>query len=190
MELCRKEEGDMADFEEAFWLTLALEGGYSNMPSDPGGETKFGICKREYPNEDIKNLTVARAKFLYKRDYWDKVYGDYITGQKVANELFDTAVNQGPGTSTECAQLALKYLGEKISVDRIFGNETLTLLNKWCERDERALFKCLNGFQFMRYVEIVCKVELTNIVSTSTRVSAVFSRGWTKRLQDYYTIGG
>jgi len=175
----------MANFEEAFWLTLALEGNYVNNPEDPGGETKYGICKREYPNEDIKNLTVARAKFLFKRDYWDKIYGDYIDSQKIANELFDTAVNNGPGTAAECAQLALFYLGETIEIDKILGAVTIGLLNKWEKKDERALYKCLNGFQFVRYVEIVCKVELTNIVAKSRGVKATFSRGWTKRLQDY-----
>ena len=33
-----------------------------NDPSDPGGETNWGISKREYPDLDIKNLTRDEAK--------------------------------------------------------------------------------------------------------------------------------
>ena len=35
--------------------------GYVNDPKDRGSETKAGISKRAYPNEDIKNLTLDRA---------------------------------------------------------------------------------------------------------------------------------
>jgi lysozyme family protein len=58
-------------FNKAFEDVLGLEGGYVNNPHDPGGETKWGISKKRYPKEDIKNLSVERAKALYKRDYWD-----------------------------------------------------------------------------------------------------------------------
>ena len=46
------------------------EGGYVNDPSDPGGETKYGISKKAYPKVDIKNLTLDDAIEIYKDDYW------------------------------------------------------------------------------------------------------------------------
>src|ERR1700693_3039433 len=46
------------------------DGGYNNDPTDPGGETKFGISKRKFPNENIKNLDVQRAFDLYSTYYW------------------------------------------------------------------------------------------------------------------------
>ena len=45
------------------------EGEYINHPNDRGGETKFGISKRWYPNEDIKNLTRERTDMILFRDY-------------------------------------------------------------------------------------------------------------------------
>jgi len=48
-------------------------------------------------------------------------------------------------------------------------------LNKWSSKDERALFVCLNGFQFIRYVGIV------EMNASQKR----FARGWTKRIQTY-----
>lgn len=46
------------------------EGGYSNDPQDPGGETKYGIAKRSHPDVDIKNLTLEGAMDLYYKEYW------------------------------------------------------------------------------------------------------------------------
>jgi lysozyme family protein len=94
------------DFNKAFELVIGHEGGYVNDPRDPGGETKYGICKREYPNEDIKNLTLDRARVLYRRDYWDKVSADKLPWHW-AYPVFDCAVNQGPGTAVRLMQDAL-----------------------------------------------------------------------------------
>ena len=57
-------------FDKAFQLIVGLEGGYSNDPRDPGGETKFGVSKKYHPNLDIKNLTIDGAKAIYLKEYW------------------------------------------------------------------------------------------------------------------------
>jgi hypothetical protein len=80
-------------FDAAITFVLSHEGGYSFDQDDPGGETKFGISKRSHPNEDIKNLTVERAKEIYLEEYWVPVSdalpypADFVA--------FDAAVNQG-----------------------------------------------------------------------------------------------
>ncbi len=84
----------MASFDEAFGFVVGNEGGYVNNPNDPGGETKWGISKRAYPNLDIKNLTIEQAKEIYKRDYWKRDW-DSISSQAVANKIFDISVNLG-----------------------------------------------------------------------------------------------
>lgn len=50
-----------------------LDGGYTNDPRDPGGETHFGITKRDYPDVDIKALTLEAALQIYFREYWLKI---------------------------------------------------------------------------------------------------------------------
>ena len=60
----------MSNFDRAFRFLIGEEGGYVNDPADPGGETKFGISKRAYPQLDIKSLTLDQAKAIYRRDYW------------------------------------------------------------------------------------------------------------------------
>jgi len=73
---------------------VGIEAGYVNDPQDPGGETKFGISKRAYPNEDIANLTLERAQELYQRDYWNACGCDGYSWE-IALVIFDCAVNQG-----------------------------------------------------------------------------------------------
>ena len=52
------------NFDDAFDRLIGHEGGYTSGIGDPGGETKYGISKRAYPNEDIRNLSLARARQL------------------------------------------------------------------------------------------------------------------------------
>lgn len=80
----------MADFLLAIPTVLQNEGGYVSDPADPGGETKYGISKRSYPNLDIKNLTVEDATTIYRRDFWQF---DGVNDQPLATKIFDTYVN-------------------------------------------------------------------------------------------------
>lgn len=69
-----------------------LDDGYVFDKNDPGGETKYGISKRAYPNVDIKNLTLDNALAIYYRDYWPCASTlDFPLNVCV----FDCAVNQG-----------------------------------------------------------------------------------------------
>lgn len=92
------------DFDTAFSRLIDSEGGYVNNPADPGGETKFGISKRSYPDVDIANLTLDGAKFLWKRDFWDPL-GD--THPAIKFQCFDFAGNSGMGTAIRKLQMAV-----------------------------------------------------------------------------------
>lgn len=81
------------NFDQAFELLIGHEGGYVNDPEDPGGETNWGISKRQYPDVDIKNLTRDQAKAIYKKDYWDRC-GNILT-PAMKFQVFDAAVNHG-----------------------------------------------------------------------------------------------
>jgi len=86
------------NFQEAFALVIGLEGGYSNDPKDPGGETKFGISKRAHPTLDIVNLTLAQAEDIYAREYWTPAHCDELPWP-LDTLVFDCAVNQGPAAA-------------------------------------------------------------------------------------------
>lgn len=84
----------MKDFEKALQFVLKWEGGYSNDPNDPGGETKYGISKRSYPELDISKLTLKQAEKIYYENYWLKTGCDQLP-YPFNIVVFDTAVNMG-----------------------------------------------------------------------------------------------
>lgn len=92
------------DFDQAFSRLIGHEGGYTNNPADPGGETNWGISKRSYPSVDIKNLTRDQAATIYLRDFW-KPLGDADPAIKF--QVFDFAVNSGIQTAVRKLQAAI-----------------------------------------------------------------------------------
>jgi len=95
------------EFLGAMIKLLGDEGGYVNDPSDPGGETNWGISKREYPDLDIKNLTRDAAMAIYYRDWWQKYHYNLLPPE-VAAKVFNLAVDIGPGPAALCIQRALR----------------------------------------------------------------------------------
>jgi lysozyme family protein len=113
----------MADPLISIKKTLLHEGGYVNDPNDSGGETNYGISKRQYPALDIKNLTEEAAVEIYRDGYWKHLYSQ-IKEQAIADKLFDMGVLFGVGTAIEVLQIILQ-----VPVDRIFGQGTLAIVN-------------------------------------------------------------
>jgi len=174
----------MKPFDYAFEQTLCLEGGYSDDPVDRGGRTNWGITEATLKDaylrglvstRDVASLSKEEARRIYKADYWDALKLDSVLSPAIAAEIFDTTVNMGRSAAVKILQEALNYLGESLAMDSVMGMKTLGALNKWSSKDERALFVCLNGFQFIRYVGIV------EMNASQKR----FARGWTKRIQTY-----
>jgi lysozyme family protein len=96
------------------------EGGHVNNPADPGGGTKFGISKRSYPQLDIRNLTLADARAIYERNYWNKA-GCPDLPPRLALAVFDAAVNNGVKHTVSFLQIAVKA-----QEDGVYGPETKT----------------------------------------------------------------
>jgi lysozyme family protein len=115
----------MANFNSAIGVVLQHEGGYVNDPHDAGGETNFGICKRDYPNVDIANLTVGQATDIYKTDWWDKYNFQSITDDELATYYFDHAVNAGIHAVTVAVQRVVGAV-----VDGQIGPHTIATINK------------------------------------------------------------
>lgn len=113
----------MNAFERA-WSFLQrpdIEGGarVSDDPDDRGGLTRWGISQRAYPNEDIRNMTEARAKELFRRDYWEGCQCDRLP-DALAIVMADAAFNQGCGTAIRLLQKALN-----VKVDGVMGPVTI-----------------------------------------------------------------
>jgi len=87
------------NFRKSLAFVLKHEGGYVNDPKDPGGETKWGISKRNHPGLDIKGLTPEQAANIYAVEYWDNSGCDALPFP-LCTCVFDTAVNCGVSRAT------------------------------------------------------------------------------------------
>lgn len=133
----------MADFKTAYKKIEAAEGSYCFDPDDAGGETYKGISRRANPNWNgwisidaikkahpttfksiLKRTSELEKKVqdLYKDKYWDCFNLDDVPNQLVAEQMFDTAVNQGQTAAVKFAQRVLDL--------RETGVWSLDLLNK------------------------------------------------------------
>lgn len=92
-------------FDQAFDRLIDHEGGYVNNVNDPGGETKFGISKRSYPNLNIAKLDIDMARAIYRADFWD-LLGE-SAHPAVRFQAFDFAVNSGITTALRKLQSAI-----------------------------------------------------------------------------------
>ena len=119
-------------FQEALNLCLQYEGGYTNDPTDTGGETNFGIIHEEYDGyrrskglltQNVRRMTLDEAKDIYRHKYWLGACCNKMP-RRVAIATFDWQVNSGRGVST-----LQKCLG--VAADGIVGHQTLNELEYW-----------------------------------------------------------
>ena len=152
----------MSNFAKALEVVLHHEGGYVNHPSDPGGETIYGISRRSHPDVWAKGRpTLEDAKRIYHRDYWLPIKADAMPFP-VALMVFDAAVNAGNRRAAILLQRALR-----VTADGSIGPVTLAAANR---ADTRTL---VNHIAAER---IVFNSGLSNWGS--------FGLGWSRRVVD------
>ena len=164
---------DSITFDEAFKRLIGHEGGYSSDRRDPGNwtggrvgvgtlkGTKFGLAANTYPNLDIKNLTLAQAKAIYKKDWWDKLGADGMHSA-IVFQLWDFAINAGKSR-------AIKELQQAVGVpaDGIIGPQTLAAVNS---HDLNDVILSLTAERLKFY--------------TSLSTFKTYGKGWTNRVAD------
>lgn len=163
------------NFEKAFQELIMIEGGYANDATDRGGETKYGISQRAYPNLDIRNLSLQGAKDIYLEDYWKASGSHHMLKYELALELFDTGVNMGQGVARRFLQRALNLMnrnGRNFADLKIDGQIGPNTLSAYRTVDDKILLKVLNGLQFCRYV-VICEKDPSQ---------EKYFNGWMKRV--------
>ena len=151
------------NFDEAFDRLIGHEGGYSFSPSDPGGETMWGVtAKVAYANGytgRMKDLPRDTAKAIYRKQYWDAVKAEQLP-LALRFEVFDAAVNSGVSQAVKWLQ-RVAGVGE----DGIIGPMTLGAAAKL---DGKSAAAAYNGIRldFM----------------TSLPTWAMFGKGWARRI--------
>ena len=170
------------NFERAVRETLYLEGVFSDDSQDPGGKTKYGITEGTWrafrqdrdlslPKE-VEGITVSQATDVYYYDFWCKLGLDKMFDKYVAAEVFDSAVNCGPGTGAKMLQRAINYCRregwDRIAVDGQIGPQTRLAVDRLVSAGHRLpLLEACNGEQYIHYRGLD---------------KPRYSRGWTRRL--------
>ena len=167
----------MADFEQAVKLILKHEGGWVHHEADPGGATNRGIILslfKQYAKaleleptvEALKNLTEDQAKFIYREHFWDKMRGDEIHSQPVAEIIFDAYVNMG-GRALKLLQIELG-----VGIDGEVGPVTLAAINQAAPVILFEQFKDARTDYYQRLAE-------------NKPTMKVFLKGWLNRVNSF-----
>ena len=161
-------QAQAANIDPALEYTFGHEGGFQKMRGDAGNwtggkigvgklvGTKFGIAAASYPKEDIVNLKIERAAFIYKNDFWGASRCDDWKNQTVAELYFDLAVNLGQGTAARRIQQAVNLASwpqAPIAVDGVIGKGTVKRLNESNQVDIYCYLVILGGERYLRIVE-------------------------------------
>lgn len=167
-------------FDQAFSLTVGVEGGYTDSPADPGNWTggrrgsgellgsAYGISAAfvaGLPASDSrrrlvpKDITPPIAQGIYRDYFWDVVHGDDMH-PAIAGMAFDAAVNQGPGWAPRMLQSALG-----VHTDGIIGPATIAAAKR---ADPASLHAEMAAIREQKY--------------RADPDFVTFGRGWMRRL--------
>ena len=165
----------MANFDPAFDKMIRNEGGFklTNIEGDRGGQTYAGIARNAHPNwvgwqfidaNDLSNNKLTQSVYdFYRKEFWNRIAGDAITHQTIAETLFDFAVNAGSGTAAKLAQIVVGTVP-----DGAMSPKTLAALNGY----DPELFK-------LKYA--LAKVSRYAEICNRDRSQSKFLLGWINR---------
>lgn len=135
------------------------EGGYVNHRNDPGGETNYGISKRAHPSVDIRSLTKAQAREIYRKSYWAQVRGDDLP-DGLDLVAMDAGVNSGVSRGSKWLQKAIGT-----PADGKIGPNTLA---------------AARAADPLEAIEAACAARMGFLRGLRTWSS--FGKGWTRRV--------
>ena len=165
----------MATFDSAFDKMIRNEGGFklTHIEGDRGGQTYAGIARNAHPNwpgwrlvdaGDLARVELTKSvRDFYRKEFWDRISATTIFEQRIAEMIFDFAVNAGCGTAVKLAQIVVGTVP-----DGAMGPKTLSALNG-CDPELFALKYALT--KVSRYAEI-CNRD---------RTQSKFLLGWINR---------
>ena len=168
----------MANHKEIIPFIKKWEGGYINDPLDKGGETQQGITyntwKSVFGGNDhprFIKMTEDDWALIYQKLFWNAIQGDKINSQRIANLLADWAWGSGDFWPKKRTQNVLNTLGFKLKTDSIFGNGTLSAINK---ADEQKLYDAI----------IVERWAWLEQIYKAHPEQRRFEKGWANRLNN------
>lgn len=184
----------MANFDLYFPILLKHEGGLVDDKDDPGGITNLGVSINfalstididadgykdadvdmdgDVDADDIRKLTSDKSKKLYKLYFWDKIRGDQIKSQSIAEIVFDHAVNAGIKSTGLILQKALNSMFSEVVIDGQIGPKTIEFTNK---TSGKILFDLIKQG----------RVDYYNNLVTKKPILKKFLKGWLNRVNSF-----
>lgn len=173
----------MGNFKQAVSKIFELEGGFQDFPSDTGNYnsigqlvgTNWGISAPVYESWlqrpptllDMKNMPKSVAESIYKSRFWDKIKGDQVNPQYLAEIIFDGAVNHGVSRGVKLLQEVLR-----INPDGVMGNETLSAISQSNPVQLHDAYKQR-------------RIEFYYSLASSTPSYQAFLNGWINRVNSF-----
>lgn len=182
----------MASFDKAIINTFKAEGGFQKDATDNANYVNsvligtnrgisaqgyYGFYKKVPTVNDIKNLTVEQAKQIFKGNYWDKVCGDFIVNQSVAELMFQFVIGSGSSQISDIKDIANKVGGKSIL---ILNDLPITKL-------DAAHINTLNQELFHARMK-EWRFELYNRIIAKNPAKKKFLKGWQNRLNTHIYI--
>ncbi|HEY6896248.1 MAG TPA: glycosyl hydrolase 108 family protein [Rhodocyclaceae bacterium] len=162
---------------------LRREGGYSNLPADKGGPTKFGITQatlsrfleRVASVDDVKNLDIETARDIYELRYYHQPRIDKLP-EAIQPFVFDCAVNHGPRKAIQFVQTVCNEakLGP-LATDGQMGPKTKAVADACYEQMGDWMLPALVEERRMFYAAIVAQDPS----------QGVFLKGWLARANSF-----
>jgi lysozyme family protein len=174
----------MADFAPIFKKTEGWEGGYQNYPEDKANYTSSGdlvgtnrgisaIAYEQYlgrePSEyEMRAITQQIAEVVYRKLFWNKIRGDEIKDQDVADIIFATYIGN-PAKSNKIVQAALASLYFDVSVSTPYSDDVVKAINK---ANPKKLFYAIKEEK---------RIFLESLRATYPQ----FINGWMRKLESF-----
>lgn len=179
----------MASFDLSAAKAFKAEGGYQADPADNANYcdgklvgTNRGISAVAYKGyykkcptvEDMKRLTVNQALAIYKAGYWDKINGDRIKNQSVADLMFQYIIGSGASQLSDLKAIANTTAGKKqiAEIDTSITAREAEIINSLNQATYHNNLKVWRAAFFKRLVERVPEKRK-------------FLQGWLNRLETH-----
>ena len=180
----------MAKFEIAYEKTLAAGGGYKlhTVKGDRGGMTFAEISRNAWPDwigwqlidagETSGHRIEASVKAFFKVYFWNKIYGDQIGFQGVADAIYDFAVNSGLSPAVKRVQHIVGTVQ-----DGVFGPKTFSKLNAYVA-DEKSEDLFIAEYRLLRvfWFKDICLADERR-KNDKIESNLKFLPGWINRVE-------
>lgn len=149
------------------------------VTDNDGGQVRFGVNSNSNPQAISdgfyamsKEDALAYAEIVFVSKYWNKIDGDNINNQRVANQCVDLYFNSGNEVVLIMQRAANRFQEKPIEVDGKFGPMTLDALN--FVPDQLVLLDAIKAQAIVFYQGLVEKDPV--------KYNAQIYRSWVSRL--------